>query len=325
MIDEYSSMAVGSPQYNWVETDLATTKKPWKFVIYHEPSYTAGTGHTGNTAVTVFEGGQGGSDLFTTYNVDVIYSGHNHDWSRNGVYNKQQAMGDPISPNIPHFTSGGSGAGFYSVDLTNVNSGQSHTLTGWLGLQFMAFAVQGNTMQMTTYQVNNATSTASISTSAGLSISPIETTTLTHFTANVSAQVKSTISCPNNSTACTLTLTNNGAAIKGTLDVVLDGMMYLQGLGNANAQYGGSNITTGTLQQQKVAINAGCGATPAGKVCPYALVNNVTLVNATGSQNGEPLIQVSTTGLAAGKSISVPLQFSAPIAPSKINPIVYQQ
>jgi hypothetical protein len=317
IIDEYSDMSAGSVQYNWVKGDLMGTTKPWKIVIYHEPSYAAGTSHTGNTAVQVFEGRGGTPDIFTENKVDLIYSGHNHSFARTGVYNSNQAAGDPISPNVPHITSGGGGAPLNPVDVSNTVPGLQHTITAWEALEFMAFNIQGNTLQATAYQVNNAKTNAA---PAGLTISPIETLTLHHFSENVTAQAQPSISCPNGSTNCTLTLKNtSGTALTGTLNVVLDGMFYLQGVGNANSQYGGSN--TGS----KVATNAACEVTASGTVCPYALVTNVTLVNASGSHNGEPLIQVSTTGLAAGKSVSVPLQFSAPINLSKINPLVFQQ
>ena len=43
MVDEYSSFAPGSAQYNWLVNDLSTTTKPWKLLMYHQPPYSAGT------------------------------------------------------------------------------------------------------------------------------------------------------------------------------------------------------------------------------------------------------------------------------------------
>ncbi|MGC8490640.1 MAG: hypothetical protein ACP5SH_02770 [Syntrophobacteraceae bacterium] len=62
------------------------------------------------------------------------------------------------------------------------------------------------------------------------------------------------------------------------------------------------------------------GADINGKVVVVlnGLTEGVTLVNATGQYNGSPLITVSTSGLAAGASITVPLQFTDP-ANAKIN------
>jgi hypothetical protein len=330
-IDEYSSMAVGSTQYNWVLSDLANTTKPWKIVIYHEPSYSAGADGD-NTAVQVFEG-RGAPDIFTQYGVDMTFSGHSHNYARAGVYNSTQANGDPISPNIPHVTSGGGGAPIYQVDLSN-NADKAlggtpwpHVIVGWPALEFMTFSVQGKTLEVTTYQVNGVTDTSTGTNpktpEPQVSFSPIETLVLNHFT-NVSPQVKVTSFCNSSSTSCSLTLKNtSGAALKGSIDVVLDGMLYLQGLGNANAQYvttPGVGVTNG-VNGGKIAQNAACGI---GQTAG-CLITNVTLLNATGSNNGEPMIRATTGGLAAGSSIVVPLQFSSSINMNNINPIVFQE
>jgi len=56
------------------------------------------------------------------------------------------------------------------------------------------------------------------------------------------------------------------------------------------------------------------------------LMTTVTLTNATGSNNGEPMIQATTAGLANGASITVPLTFSNPTnAKITFNPITYQE
>jgi hypothetical protein len=56
------------------------------------------------------------------------------------------------------------------------------------------------------------------------------------------------------------------------------------------------------------------------------LMTTVTLINQTGSQNGQPMIQASTSGLAAGASVTVPLSFSNPTgAKIAFNPITYQE
>ena len=76
-----------------------------------------------------------------------------------------------------------------------------------------------------------------------------------------------------------LIVTNNGAAISGTVDVAL------------------SNLTPG-----------------------------VTLINAVDTYNGAPYITASTSGLAAGASITVPVQFSDPTnAIINFTPVTYQE
>jgi len=78
-----------------------------------------------------------------------------------------------------------------------------------------------------------------------------------------------------------MTITNNGPALTGNVDVAL------------------TNIIAGVADTAAIAQNTG-------------LTTGVTLINATGQNNGSPMIQVSTTGLANGASITVPLNFSNP-------------
>jgi predicted phosphodiesterase len=290
LVDEYSSFAPGSAQYNWLVNDLATTTKPWKILIYHEPAYSAGS-DADNTAVRALE------PLITQYNVDLVYSGHSHNYARTGVYNLAQANGDQIALNVPHFTSGGGGAPVYQPDMTNKGS-YPHVITAWPAYEFIAFDVEGETLTMTSYQVNGGGNSAITSKiESNLTISPIETIVLNHFT-DVSAQISVSSTGFLYSRASklytgSLTITNNGPSISGNIDIVLDGIVNLQGIGNADDEYASPPLTS------KIAQNTG-------------LLTNVTLVNATSSNNGEPMIRATTNGLNSGDSITIPLQFSNP-------------
>ena len=48
VIDQYIDYSPGSDQYQWLENDLATTTKKWKFLLFHEPAWSAG-GHSNDT------------------------------------------------------------------------------------------------------------------------------------------------------------------------------------------------------------------------------------------------------------------------------------
>ncbi|HUJ16754.1 MAG TPA: metallophosphoesterase family protein [Nitrospirota bacterium] len=313
VVDNYSNLAAGSAQYNWVVNDLASTTKPWKIMIYHEPAYSAGSDGD-NSNVRVLE------PLVTQYGVDLIYCGHSHNYARTGAYTLAQANGDQIALNVPHITSGGGGAPVYQPDMTNAGS-YPHVITAWPAFEFMTFDVEGKTLTMTSYQVNNVSTTA-IQSAATLTLSPIETIVLNHFT-NVSPQVSATstgflYSRATKLYAGNLTITNNGPDLTGNVHVVLDGILNLQGIGNADNQYS----TTTPKLTSKIANKP---ATGKGSSDP-GLIANVTLVNATGSNNGEPMIQVSANGLASGASITVPLQFSNPAnATITFNPVVLQE
>ena len=112
-----------------------------------------------------------------------------------------------------------------------------------------------------------------------------------------------------------LTITNNGPALSGNIDVVLDGIINLgtssvPGIGDADNQYS----TTSPKIASKIATKP---ATGTGSSDP-GLIGTVTLVNETGSNNGEPMIRATGSGLAAGKSVTIPLSFSNPTN-AKIN------
>jgi predicted phosphodiesterase len=323
VLDEYSSYAPGSAQYAWLVNDLATTTKPWKILIYHEPAYSAGA-DSDNTTVRQLE------PLVTQYNIDLIYCGHSHNYARTGAYTLAQANGDPIALNVPHITSGGGGSDLYIIDYTN-QGGYPHVITGWQAFEFMTFDVKGKDLTMTAYQINNASLTSIVPLSSTfpaddgastLSISPIETTVLHHYT-NVSPQISATIGNPVYNRATkqytgNVTLTNNGPALTGNVDVVLDGILFLQGLGTPSNQYDTHSPKVTSMIANKPAT--GKNSTDPG------LLTTVTLTNATGSNNGEPMIQATTSGLATGASVTVPLTFSNPTnAKITFNPITYQE
>jgi hypothetical protein len=312
IVDEYSDLAQGSVQYKWLVSDLKSTTKPWKILIYHEGAYSAGS-DADNIGVRVFE------PLVTQYGVDLLYSGHSHNYARAGAYNLAQAGGDQIALNVPHITSGGGGAPLYMPDWSNNPHHEfPHVITAWPAFEFMSFDIEGKTLTMTAYEVNGV-STFHLP-SRSLSYTMIEQIVLNHFK-DVSSQINATVSGPAyNQTSGTyngsLTIRNKGSALTGNIDVVLDGILYLQGVGKPGNQ----------CEAPQDSIIAQNPATGKGSPRGSGLVTTVTLTNATGSSNGEPMIRVSTSGLATGASVSVPLVFANPTdVPIKFTPITYQE
>jgi hypothetical protein len=366
-IDEYSSMAAGSAQYNWVLADLAAASAnrqnvPWIIMGYHEGSYSAGADGD-NTAVRIFD------PFIAQYGVDLVYSGHSHNYARAGAYNAAQANGDPIALNVPYITSGGGGAPVYYTDWTNAPAdGWPHVITAWPAFEFMTFDIEGNTLTMTSYQVNNmqgiptpqsieCTESSTVPfvptcpsfTPVPPSISPIETTVLHHFTKNATSQVSYQLAnfVYNRATATysgSVTITNNGPALTGNVDVVLDGLLDLNNVNQnvvnnptgtaANGVYQPliNQYTTSKFVNSSIPKCPAVGCTATSMIAEYAatggagtssassaLLTTVQLVNATGSNNGEPLIKASATGLASGASVTVPLQFKV-VGPQNGNP-----
>lgn len=98
VVDQFTEYSPGSPQYDWLINDLASTSKPWKFILLHEPGWSAGA-HSNNIQVqNVIQ------PLCKEYVVQFVLTGHNHYYSRANV------------EGIFHITTGGGGAPLYTPD-----------------------------------------------------------------------------------------------------------------------------------------------------------------------------------------------------------------
>jgi hypothetical protein len=98
IIDQYIDYSTGSTQYDWIDNDLASSTKPWKFIDLHEPGWSAG-GHSNEEAVQDYI-----QPLCEKYNVSIVFGGHNHYYARAEVNN------------VMHVTTGGGGAPLYTPD-----------------------------------------------------------------------------------------------------------------------------------------------------------------------------------------------------------------
>ncbi len=98
----------GSPQYCWLTNDLASSTKPWKFMVMHVPLAASGS-HAGED-----DNGNGITDslelqewllpIAQHYGVQIIFSGHHHDYERSnpmgGVYQIVTGGGGGRLPNL---------------------------------------------------------------------------------------------------------------------------------------------------------------------------------------------------------------------------------
>jgi hypothetical protein len=334
MVDQYSNYAPGSTEYNWIITDLSSTTQPWKIVMYHEPSWSC----DGNSAPA-----QNILDpIISQYGVDMVLMGHDHSYCRAGVWNSAQANGDTIAPKVAYVTSGGGGAPLYGVDLTNTSS--AHIVVGDNEFNFASFNVQGKTLTMNDYQVNNVSLTSVPSASSPTSHTLVETLVLNHFT-DVTAQTSVYTTGLLYSRASkmyvgSMTVTNNGPALTGNIDVSLNNILALQngsnpGVTNINPSAtdpnylnnGANTCSSSSSDGSSSSSSSGsCGVQTTVIASNNGLITNVTLVNATGQNNSAPMIRVSTSGLASGASVTVPVQFSNPSnATITFSPAVLQE
>ncbi len=95
IVDVYADLSPGSAELEWLDEDLRSTDKPWKFLLLHEPGWSAG-GHPNNVTVQ-----QSVQPLCTEWGVDMVLAGHNHYYARAEV------------DGVVHVTTGGGGSPLY--------------------------------------------------------------------------------------------------------------------------------------------------------------------------------------------------------------------
>lgn len=103
-------------QIAWLDADLATTTKPWKFVFFHVPAYSNGGGHGGDAAIAAALG-----PIFDSRGVDIVFQGHNHFYTRTypisgGAAVDQSQEPAYFNPRGPiYVTAGGGGRALYAL------------------------------------------------------------------------------------------------------------------------------------------------------------------------------------------------------------------
>jgi hypothetical protein len=97
MLDQYVPFGAGSAQYAWLNNDLAASPKKWKFIVLHEPGWSAGGGHSNNETVQ-----KDIQPLAEQYGLAIVFGGHNHYYAR------------AVVNGVQHLTVGGGGAPLYT-------------------------------------------------------------------------------------------------------------------------------------------------------------------------------------------------------------------
>ncbi|HZP80269.1 MAG TPA: metallophosphoesterase [Chthonomonadaceae bacterium] len=99
-VDSFSSYKPGSPQYEWLEKDLAAAQKKaaHTFVYFHTPPYSIGAHGSDLTARRIL------CPLFTKYGVRAVFNGHDH------IYYRTRRDG------VTYVVTGGGGAPLYPTD-----------------------------------------------------------------------------------------------------------------------------------------------------------------------------------------------------------------
>ena len=131
-VDQYTDYAPGSAQLTWLTNDLSASTKKWKFIVLHQPGWTAGGSHQNDTAVQSRI-----QPLCEQYGVQIVFAGHNHYYARADVNGVQ------------HITAAGGGAPLY-----NPVPGQPNIVTYKKTFHFCKITIDGNSMSVQTVEPN---------------------------------------------------------------------------------------------------------------------------------------------------------------------------
>lgn len=108
VLDSYfSDFSPESEQYKWLINELEKSKAVWKVVIMHTPAFSSGVhGHTDDNGIPVEEEVKNTrtwlDPVFQKYEVDIVFSGHEHFYERSK------------KNNVYYIVAGNAGSGMYS-------------------------------------------------------------------------------------------------------------------------------------------------------------------------------------------------------------------
>ena len=123
-IDAIVPFGKRSEQVQWLEATLAANTQPWLIVLFHVPPYDALPEDSMGDAVRINL-----VPLFERFGVDLVVSGHNHNYQRS------------IVNGITYIVTGGAGA-----ELDFIDGPDPDTEAFYNGHHLVQFAVQGDTL-----------------------------------------------------------------------------------------------------------------------------------------------------------------------------------
>ena len=134
VLDSNSSTSEGSEQYRWLETDLQNARDKARFVvaIFHHPPFSTGPHVEDEKGLR-----QTLVPLFEEYGVDIVFSGHDHDYERslvNGIY---------------YVVTGGGGAPLY--DQARTSSWSQKFVKAY---HFCTLSVNNNQLTTSVFDIN---------------------------------------------------------------------------------------------------------------------------------------------------------------------------
>ncbi len=122
--DEYAVFDTTSAQGLWFKNDLATSTKPWKFLLFHAPGWSAAGGHVNNPSVQAQV-----EPIAERYGVAMAFVGHNHYYAR------------AVVNGVQHVTTGGGGA-----PLSTPAAGQPNVVATASAYHYCKIAIDGGVL-----------------------------------------------------------------------------------------------------------------------------------------------------------------------------------
>ena len=136
-LDANISYAVGSPQYNWLISELKCNDKKWLFVFFHQPPWTNAWSLDYFLPFSQYFRYQGNTDMrtilvpeFERYDVDFVVNGHAHCYQRGSLNGVQ------------YLITGGAGA---STLDANTNSNSPNISVEIYQNHYVKFEISGDT------------------------------------------------------------------------------------------------------------------------------------------------------------------------------------
>lgn len=129
------STKVADDMGDWLEKDLSDSnsdgKKKWKIVYFHHPPYSSGKEHGEDLRVQ-----QKLVPIFEKYGVDVVFSGHEHNYERTCELRSGKCE---VGNGITYIVTGGGGAGLYGFQTKQ----ESYTAFRKSAYHFMNISIDG--------------------------------------------------------------------------------------------------------------------------------------------------------------------------------------
>jgi hypothetical protein len=101
-------------QVQWLKDDMSASDKPWKFVFFHKPLYSAKESRAEERRRFVAEWGPAIDSL----KIDIAWAGHDHYYSRSHPMRGDEIVGSPSEGTV-YITTGGAGAPLYDLQMND--------------------------------------------------------------------------------------------------------------------------------------------------------------------------------------------------------------